>query len=72
VQVIGGKVGGNPIAVEGVEVGRRVSLHHNSHRAEQRRVVAILGGRRRAGGIRNRTGPEQNQTVDRLRLELIL
>ena len=72
VQMIVGRLGGSAVGVERVEVRRRISLDHNRHRAEQRRAVTVLGGRRRPGRIRHRTGPEQHQTVDALRFELVL
>ena len=72
VQMIVGKVCRSPVGVERVEVRCRISLDHNRHRAKQRRAVTILGGRGRTGGIGHRTGPEQDQAVDTLRLELML
>jgi hypothetical protein len=70
--MIVGKLCGSAVGVERVEVRRRISLHHNRHRAKQRRAVTILGGRGRAGRIRHRTGPEQHQAVDTPRFELML
>jgi hypothetical protein len=70
--MIVGKICRRPIDVERVEVRRRISLYHNRHRAKQRRAVTILGGRGRTGGIGHGTGPEQDQAVGTLRLELML
>jgi hypothetical protein len=53
-------------------VRRRISLDHNRDRAKQRRAIAVLGWRGRPGGIRDRTGAEQHEAVDALRLELML
>ena len=72
VHMVVGQVGGHPVAVERVEVRRRISLHHNGHRAEQRGAVAVLGRRGRTRRIGDRAGPEQHQAVDGLRVELIL
>ena len=67
-----GQVVGKPVVVVGVHVRRRVSLGHNGDRPEQRSTVAVLSG---LGGTRrvcHRAGAEQHQTVDTLRVELIL
>ncbi len=72
VQVIVRQVRRHPVDVEGVEMRCLLALHHNRHRAEQGRAITILGGRRRTRRIRDRTGPEQNQAVDTLRIELEL
>ena len=62
----------HPVAVHRVQVRRRISLHHNGNRAEQRGPVAVLarlGGTRRIG---DRARTEQHQSVDTLRVELVL